>query len=189
MRNDREETNGGGRAAGTFGVFRCTCVGGNRVRRVTWRVSVFPGRRQRHGVPRTASGRRLGHRRLVRADAPWRTAIWPPAARDTMPTRSIKAGVIATVFWGVVGFFVGVLIAWQLAFPALNLRPALDQLRPPAPGPHLGGDLRLRRQRADRHLVLRGAADLPGAARRPLGALVRVLGLPAVHRASPPPAT
>jgi cytochrome c oxidase cbb3-type subunit I len=32
----------------------------------------------------------------------------------------IKAGVIATVFWGIVGFFVGVWIAWQLAFPALN---------------------------------------------------------------------
>ncbi|HEU4475943.1 MAG TPA: cbb3-type cytochrome c oxidase subunit I, partial [Methyloceanibacter sp.] len=32
----------------------------------------------------------------------------------------IRAGVIATVFWGVVGFLVGDLIAWQLAFPALN---------------------------------------------------------------------
>jgi cytochrome c oxidase cbb3-type subunit 1 len=33
----------------------------------------------------------------------------------------IKAGVIATVFWGIAGFLVGDLIAWQLAFPALNL--------------------------------------------------------------------
>ena len=32
----------------------------------------------------------------------------------------IRAGVIATVFWGLVGFLVGDLIAWQLAFPALN---------------------------------------------------------------------
>jgi cytochrome c oxidase cbb3-type subunit I len=32
----------------------------------------------------------------------------------------IRAGVIATVIWGVVGFLVGDLIAWQLAFPALN---------------------------------------------------------------------
>jgi cytochrome c oxidase cbb3-type subunit 1 len=33
----------------------------------------------------------------------------------------VKAGTIATVFWGIVGFLVGVVIAWQLAFPVLNL--------------------------------------------------------------------
>ena len=33
----------------------------------------------------------------------------------------IRAGVIATVFWGVTGFLVGVVIAFQLAFPVLNL--------------------------------------------------------------------
>jgi len=33
----------------------------------------------------------------------------------------IRAGAIATVFWGVVGLLVGVVIAAQLAFPALNL--------------------------------------------------------------------
>ena len=32
----------------------------------------------------------------------------------------IRAGVIATALWGVVGFLVGVIIATQLAFPALN---------------------------------------------------------------------
>ena len=32
----------------------------------------------------------------------------------------IRAGVIATAFWGVVGFLVGVVIALQLAFPQLN---------------------------------------------------------------------
>jgi cytochrome c oxidase cbb3-type subunit 1 len=32
----------------------------------------------------------------------------------------IRAGLIATAFWGVVGFLVGVWIAFQLAFPALN---------------------------------------------------------------------
>ncbi|MEM9783021.1 MAG: cbb3-type cytochrome c oxidase subunit I, partial [Pseudomonadota bacterium] len=32
----------------------------------------------------------------------------------------IRAGVIATAFWGVVGFLVGVYIAFQLAFPWLN---------------------------------------------------------------------
>ncbi len=32
----------------------------------------------------------------------------------------IRAGVIATCLWGVVGFLVGVTIAFQLAFPQLN---------------------------------------------------------------------
>ncbi len=32
----------------------------------------------------------------------------------------IRAGVIATAFWGVVGFLVGTFIAFQLAFPVLN---------------------------------------------------------------------
>ena len=32
----------------------------------------------------------------------------------------IRAGAIATAFWGVVGFLVGVVIATQLAFPQLN---------------------------------------------------------------------
>ena len=32
----------------------------------------------------------------------------------------VKAGVIAAAFWGIVGFLVGDIIAWQLAFPALN---------------------------------------------------------------------
>ncbi|MEM7614094.1 MAG: cbb3-type cytochrome c oxidase subunit I, partial [Pseudomonadota bacterium] len=33
----------------------------------------------------------------------------------------IRAGVIATAFWGIVGFLAGTYIAFQLAFPALNL--------------------------------------------------------------------
>jgi len=32
----------------------------------------------------------------------------------------VRAGVIATAFWGVVGFLVGTFIAFQLAFPGLN---------------------------------------------------------------------
>ena len=44
----------------------------------------------------------------------------------------IRYGVIATVFWGVTGFLVGVVIAAQLAFPDLNLEPYLNfgRLRP-----------------------------------------------------------
>jgi len=38
----------------------------------------------------------------------------------------VRYGVIATVFWGVVGFLVGVFIAAQLAFPHLNFEPWLN---------------------------------------------------------------
>lgn len=38
----------------------------------------------------------------------------------------VKYGVIATVFWGVVGFLVGVVVALQLALPDLNLGPWLN---------------------------------------------------------------
>jgi cytochrome c oxidase cbb3-type subunit 1 len=66
---------------------------------------------------------------------------------------------------GRVGFLAGRLIAWQLAFPVSTStgpnRLNFGRLRPAA---HLGGDLRLWRQRADRDLVLHGAAHLGGAA-------------------------
>jgi len=44
----------------------------------------------------------------------------------------IRYGVIATVFWAVIGFLAGVVIAAQLAFPDLNLEPWLNfgRLRP-----------------------------------------------------------
>ena len=44
----------------------------------------------------------------------------------------IRWGVIATMFWGIAGLLVGVVIAAQLAFPQLNLEPYLNfgRLRP-----------------------------------------------------------
>ena len=45
----------------------------------------------------------------------------------------IKAGVIASLFWGVAGFLAGDTLAWQLAFPALNFDTAwfnFGRLRP-----------------------------------------------------------
>ncbi|MCJ1962907.1 cbb3-type cytochrome c oxidase subunit I, partial [Novosphingobium mangrovi (ex Hu et al. 2023)] len=44
----------------------------------------------------------------------------------------VRWGVIATVFWGVVGFAAGVFIAAQLTWPWLNLEPYLNfsRLRP-----------------------------------------------------------
>jgi cytochrome c oxidase cbb3-type subunit 1 len=58
---------------------------------------------------------------------------WLPANAATLPAQEnadgtpnynekvVKYGVIASTFWGVVGFTVGLYIALQLAFPALNL--------------------------------------------------------------------
>jgi cytochrome c oxidase cbb3-type subunit 1 len=45
------------------------------------------------------------------------------AQTDTTPYAEgvIKKFVLAAVFWGVIGFMAGDFIAWQLAFPALNL--------------------------------------------------------------------
>jgi cytochrome c oxidase cbb3-type subunit 1 len=45
----------------------------------------------------------------------------PPVEETGYADGVIRAGVIATVFWGIAGFLVGDLIAWQLAYPILNL--------------------------------------------------------------------
>ena len=58
---------------------------------------------------------------------------------------------------------------------------ALVQLRPPAAAAHLGGDLRLRRQRAARDVVLCRAAHVPGAAGRRPRSLVRGARLQLLH--------
>ncbi len=42
------------------------------------------------------------------------------ARTDKYMDDVVRAGVIATAFWGVVGFLVGTFIAFQLAFPVLN---------------------------------------------------------------------
>jgi cytochrome c oxidase cbb3-type subunit 1 len=44
-----------------------------------------------------------------------------PAATERYMDGPIRAGVIASVFWGIVGFSVGLLIACQLIWPQLNL--------------------------------------------------------------------
>ena len=93
----------------------------------------------------------------------------------------IKVATIAAVIWGIAGFVVGDLIAWQLAFPALNLDlpwTSFGRLRPLHTSAVIfafGGNVLLATS------LLCRAAHLPCALARPLGALVRGLGLPAVH--------
>ncbi|PYF09486.1 cytochrome c oxidase cbb3-type subunit 1 [Rhodobacter viridis] len=50
-----------------------------------------------------------------------RTMGDPKPSKDEYFDGVIRAGVIATTFWGIVGFLVAVIIAFQLAFPQLNI--------------------------------------------------------------------
>ncbi len=43
-----------------------------------------------------------------------------PADQDEYQDGPIKVATIAAVVWGIAGFLVGDLLAWQMAFPALN---------------------------------------------------------------------
>ncbi len=60
---------------------------------------------------------------LIGADHSALAGITPHkiARRDVYDDEVIRWGLIATVFWGVVGFLVGLVIASQLTFPLLNL--------------------------------------------------------------------
>ncbi len=60
----------------------------------------------------------------------WRLKTMKVSSAATIPLREkpdgymddvVRAGVIATVFWGVTGFLVGLYIALELAYPILNL--------------------------------------------------------------------
>ena len=55
-----------------------------------------------------------------------------PVDQSAYMDGPIRYGVVATVFWGVVGFLVGVVIAAQLAFPDINFEPWLNfgRIRP-----------------------------------------------------------
>ena len=94
----------------------------------------------------------------------------------------IKFSVVDAMFWGIAGFAVGLIIACAARLAGAQFRSALDQLRPVAAAAHLGGDLRLRRQCADRDLVLCRAEDLPRPPRRRSRALVRRARLQLLHR-------
>ncbi len=53
-------------------------------------------------------------------------AVSSEAGADTYMDGVVRYGVIATAFWGVVGFLVGVVAASQLAWPELNFEPWLN---------------------------------------------------------------
>ncbi|MEL6947891.1 MAG: cytochrome-c oxidase, cbb3-type subunit I, partial [Pseudomonadota bacterium] len=57
---------------------------------------------------------------------------FPPPDRSGYMDEVIRYGVVTTLFWGIVGFLVGVVIAAQLAYPILNIEPWFNfgRLRP-----------------------------------------------------------
>ena len=58
---------------------------------------------------------------LIRRNGNTGRTLDPSAGDMDYNDEVIRAGVIASTFWGVVGFLAGVFIALQLAFPLLNL--------------------------------------------------------------------
>ena len=103
-----------------------------------------------------------------------------PSKYDDDPVRW---GVIATVFWGD-GRHCSRRCSSRCSWPSRRSTSSrIHQFRPAAAAAHLGGDLRFRRQRPDRDQLLRRPAHLPRAAGLPRPRPLRVLGLPAVHRA------
>jgi cbb3-type cytochrome oxidase subunit 1 len=91
--------------------------------------------------------------------------------------KVVQQFTVMTVVWGIVGMFVGVLIAAQLVWPDLNFGQAwlsFGRLRPL----HTNAVIfALWRQCVDRHLVLYRAAHLPSAPDFRLTCRLCVLGL------------
>ncbi len=78
----------------------------------------------------------------------------------------VRVATIACVFWGIVGFLVGDVLAWQLAFPALNFDLPWTQFRPAEAGAYVCRRFCIRRQCADRNVSLCRPEDLPRTASR-----------------------
>ena len=99
--------------------------------------------------------------------SPTRRRVMAVSSRSAAPIYTddaVRWFALATVLWGVVGMLVGVIIAAQLAWPRAEPGHSVAELRAAAPAAHQRGDLRLRRLRALRHQLPRGAAHLPDAA-------------------------
>ena len=99
----------------------------------------------------------------------------PPQEINGRPNYNlgpIKFASAISVFWGIAGFTVGLLIASPARLAGAQFRPAMDQLRPAAAAAYIRGGVRIRRQCADRDIVLCRSKDLQGPSRRRSRALV-----------------
>ena len=114
-----------------------------------------------------------------------RPAELPPLTIDGKPNYNfgpVKFATVAAMFWGIAGLYGRAVGGAGAGLSGLEFRSAVALVRPHPAAAHLGGDLRIRRQRADRDVVLCRAADLSRAARRRHRAVVRHARLQFLHR-------
>ena len=105
-----------------------------------------------------------------------RPARLPPAEIEGKPNYNlgpIRFASLAAVVWGIAGFTRRTLYRARARLSGAQFRSFFHQFRPPAAAAYISGDFRLRRQRADRDIVLCRAAHMPRAARGRSRALVR----------------
>ena len=102
----------------------------------------------------------------------------PTEARlDSYYDDPSKAGIVLAMAWAIFGHVHGRLGCRPAGLSGLDLRRRLVELRAAAAGAHDRRHLRLRRQRADRHLLPCRAAHVAGAAAGPAQPVVRAARL------------
>ncbi len=84
---------------------------------VTWALRSPDPAMAAHGWIFAAAAAAAGYFILSQFDEAQQT----PSAADFYLDGPIRFSVIAAVLWGIAGFLVGDILAWQLAFPVLNL--------------------------------------------------------------------
>ena len=94
-----------------------------------------------------------------------------------------KVGIILAMVWAVFGMFVGDWVAWLLVYPDLTFDAGWASFGRLRPVHTTARDLRLRRQRADRDVVLCPAANVARATSRSAQPMVRAARLQPVLRA------
>ncbi len=94
----------------------------------------------------------------------------------------VKKFAVMSLVWAVVGMFVGVYIASELAWPFLNFDSPYFSFWPLAPGSYQCGDFRLWRLGAVCHFLLRRAAHLPDPSDFRRHGQLHLLGLAGHHR-------
>ena len=81
--------------------------------------------------------------------------------KETYNDQIVRLFLLAAAVWGVVGMAIGVLRRRRDGLAGAQFRRAVADLQPDPARPHVRRDLRVRRIRADGHLLLRRPAHRP----------------------------